>query len=178
MAIASVPEGSYRFLAAPGRPFSSGVIADEGFDLVRAVLLRPLPLEEGLEAARRQLEAADRPISAICGLELRSPRPLSRPEFDGFNAAYVRLLRAMGLTEGADPPAARTNVVPAFKGPSAPSLYAFSYTVPGHRPEPGFRLSGVAETRPEATPEDRLRSIVETLEARMAELGVGWESAT
>ena len=46
--------GNYRSLIVPGRPFSDGVVADAGFDLVRAVLYRPLPLYEGLDARRPQ----------------------------------------------------------------------------------------------------------------------------
>jgi len=37
--------GNYRYLDSPGRPFSAGVVADRGFDLVHATLLKPLPLD-------------------------------------------------------------------------------------------------------------------------------------
>jgi len=50
--------GNYRFLAAEGRPFSGGALADPGFDLVHATFERPLALDEGLEAAARHLEQA------------------------------------------------------------------------------------------------------------------------
>ena len=39
-------------------------------------------------------------------------------------------------------------------------------------------MSGSAETRRTGPDDDRLRSIIETLSAWMAELGVGWEMAT
>ena len=54
--------GNYRSLTVPGRPFSDGIVADPGFDLVRAVLHRPLPLYEGLEAAGRHVEGLGRPV--------------------------------------------------------------------------------------------------------------------
>src|SRR5436309_7218921 len=70
--------GSYRYLAGPGRPFSGGVVADAGFDLVHAVFARPVPLEAGLEAAARHVEAAGRPATALAAFELRIPQPLTR----------------------------------------------------------------------------------------------------
>jgi hypothetical protein len=69
--------GSYRFVAAPGRPFSSGIVADPGFDLVHAVFFRPVPLAAGLEAARGHVESAGRPLTALAAFELRIPVPLS-----------------------------------------------------------------------------------------------------
>ena len=171
--------GSYRFIVATGRPFSSGVVADRGFDLVRAVFSRPLPLGDGLDAARRHVESAGRPATALAGFELRIPEPLSRADFDAFNAPYVERMANLGLRSGSEWVTARTNVAPTIAGVREPSLYAFAYTVPrGLRAGPAFRLSGATESRHEGSAADRLRSIVEELEARMVELGVSWDDAT
>jgi hypothetical protein len=171
--------GSYRFVAAPGRPFSSGIVADPGFDLVHAVFFRPVPLAAGLEAARGHVESAGRPLTALAAFELRIPVPLSREGFDAFNEPYVERMAALGLRSGDDWVTARTNVAPTTAAVSEPSLYAFTYTVPGgSRPQPAFRLSGATETRHDGSPADRLRSIVEALARPMGELGVSWEAST
>ena len=178
MTVTHFPAGNYRFLAAPGRPFSSGVVADDGYALVRATFDTPLPLGQGLEAARRHVEAAGRPVTAIGAFELRSPRPFTQEGFDSFNVGYVERLAGYGLTAVPDQPTARTNVAPTIPGIGEPSVYSFTYTVPGDDLRPQFRLSGSAETRRTGDDVDRLRSIIETLAARMAELGVAWELST
>ena len=171
--------GSYRFIDAPGRPFSAGVVADRGFDLVHAVFFRPVPLAAGLEAARGHVESAGRPGTALAAFELRIPEPLSREGFDAFNEPYVERMAALGLRGGDSWVTARTNVAPTTAPVGEPSLYAFAYTVPGGgRSMPAFRLSGATETRRDGSATDRLRSIVEELTGRMAELGVSWEAST
>jgi hypothetical protein len=171
--------GSYRFLGAPGGPFSAGIVADPGLDLVHAVFSRPVPLEQGLEAAARHVEAAGRPVQALGGFELRIPEPLSRQGFDSFNAPYVQRMAAMGLTSEGSMVTARTNVSPIVAGVAAASVHAFTYTVPGRgRSGPAFRLSGATETRRDGSAADRLRSIVDVLAGRMAELGVTWDDST
>lgn len=178
LVLSTFAPGSYRFLAVPGGPFSAGVVADAGFDLVHATFFRPVPLEQGLDAAARHLEAAGRPVTALAAFELRIPEPFSRQGFDAFNAPYKQRMAEMGLTSGADMVTARTNVSPTVAGVDEPSVHAFTYTVPGRgRQEPAFRLSGTTETRPGSAAE-RLRSIVEELERRMAEFGVAWEDST
>jgi len=171
--------GSYRFLVATGRPFSAGIVADPGFDLVHAVFSRPLPLADGLQAARGHVESAGRPATALAAFELRIPEPLSREDFDAFNAPYVERMAALGLRSGPEWVAARTNVAPTIVAATEPSLYAFTYTVPGRgRPGPAFRLSGATEAKRDGSAADRLRSIIEELERRMVEIGVSWEDAT
>lgn len=171
--------GSYRFVVAPGRPFSSGIVADAGFDLVHAVFFRPVPLAAGLDAARQHVESSGRPATALAAFELRIPEPLSREGFDAFNEPYVERMAALGLRSGDHWVSARTNVSPTTAPVAEPSLYAFTYTVPGgSRPQPAFRLSGATETRTDGTAADRLRSIVDALARPMSELGVSWEAAT
>jgi hypothetical protein len=171
--------GSYRSLVVPGRPFSAGVVADPGFDLVHAVFHRPVPLAAGLDAAARHVEAGGRPVTAIAAFELRIPAPLGREAFDAFNRPYAERLAALGLESGGELVAARTNVAPTIGGVAEPSVHAFTYTVPGRgRPATAFRLSGATETRLDGSPGDRLRSIVEVLEDRLAALGASWTDAT
>lgn len=178
MAVIHFQPGNYQFLAAPGRPFSSGVIADEGMTLVRATFRRPRALEEGLTAAQRHVESRSRPVTAIAAFELRSPGQFTQEGFDAFNARYVERLSAVGLTAEPNQPTARTNVAPAVAGVAEPSVYAFTYTAPEPDAGPAFRMSGSPEIRRTGPDDDKIRSIIETLSERMAELGVSWEMST
>ena len=171
------PSGNYRFLAAEGRPFSSGIVADPGYDLVHARFERPAPLEAGLADAVRHVIAAGRTAHAIAGLELRIPGPLSGEGFDDFNHAYVSRLTSLGLVVDGLMPAARTNVAPVVNGVSEPSVYAFTYTALARGGRPGFLLSGVPETDGNDAAE-MLGSIMKVLSARLDELGATWEDAT
>jgi hypothetical protein len=171
--------GNYRALVAPGRPFSEGIVADPGHDLVHAVFLRPVPLHQGLEAAAQHVQAAGRPVTALAAFELRLPAPLGREDFDAFNRPYAERMRALGLVSGDELVTARTNVAPTIAGVTERSLHAFTYTVPGSdRPGAAFRLSGATETRHDGSEGDQLQSIVEELQGRLGELGVSWDDAT
>ncbi|MFI5283969.1 MAG: hypothetical protein ACHQ0J_12700 [Candidatus Dormibacterales bacterium] len=170
-------EGGYRFLAAPGRPFSGGIVADPGLGVVRARFERPLALEQGLAAASEHVETAGRPVKAIAGIELRIPQALTQAEFDSFNKRYVSLLETFGLRVNGLIPAARTNVAPIDGGVSEPSVYAFCYSFPERLDRPSFVLSGIPETEP-GTPSAMLDSIIRTASGRLEELGVSWEQAT
>ena len=174
--IAAQAAGNFRFLAAPGRPFSGGAIADGGFGLVHAVFARPRPLVEGLDAALRHVVGAGRPVTGVCGFELRIPAPLSEAGFDEFNRDYVERLRALGVVAGDLMPAARTNVAPITReGVSEPSVYAVTYTVPGDGP--GWVLSGAPDAEP-GTASEMLAGIIDTLMGRLEELGGSWSEAT
>jgi hypothetical protein len=171
--------GGFRFLGAPGLPFSSGVVADEGFDIARVVLQPMVPLERGFAIVRQYLEEAGRPIQALSGMELRIPAPLPREGFEEFNRAYIDVLDSWDLrVEGMLPPA-RTNVAPADGSISEPSVFAFSFAA--HEPAlPGaFLMAGAPEAEEMATgAEAGLRSIVSVLSKRMESLGVRWDRAT
>jgi hypothetical protein len=169
--------GNYRFLAAEGRPFSGGAVADEGYDFVHARFEHPLPLEAGLAAAARQVAAAGRPVHAIAGFELRIPEPLTKAAFDGFNERYVTSLRRLGLEVDGLMPAARTNVAVVVGAVSEPSLFAVSYTIVGQSTRRAFVLSGVPEEEGSDTA-SRLDSIMRVLSGRLEALGVSWEDAT
>ena len=170
-------EGGYGFLAAPGRPFSGGIVTDAGFGVVRARFEPPLPLEQGLAAARDLVQAAGRSVRAIAGIELRIPQALTPAEFDSFNNRYTSLLEKLGLKVDGLNPAARTNVAPIDGGISEPSIYAFCYSYPEGLDRPSFVVSGIPETE-QGTPVAMLNSIVKTVRGRLEELGVSWEHAT
>jgi hypothetical protein len=171
------PSGNYRFLAAEGRPFSGGAVADEGYDLVHARFQRPPALEAGLAAAARQVAAAGRPVQAITGFELRVPVPLTKAAFDAFNEGYVTSLKRLGLEVEGLMPAARTNVAVVVGAVSEPSLFAVSYTVAGQSSRRAFVLSGAPEEEGSDTT-SRLDSIMRVLSGRLDALGVSWADAT
>jgi hypothetical protein len=171
------PAGGYRFLSAANRPFSHGVVADADFDLTHATFERPLPLEEGIEAAVRHVAAAARPPQAIAGFELRIQKPLSQADFEGFNRGYVEILHRAGVEVDGLIPAARTNVAPVVGSIDRPSVFGFTYTVAAHDAPPAFLMAGVPE-EVEGDPRAMLRNITEILAARAATLGCRLRDST
>ena len=127
----------YAFLAG-GVPFSAGVIALPGFEIVRVRFARILPLAEGFEAIAAHLRERHRPLTALCAAELRSPQPFAPQGFGEFNAGYVAVLRSWGLVRGDLNPVARSNVCPVYDPPPQPGFHAFSYTVPVGTAHSGF----------------------------------------
>ena len=60
--------GNYSFL--PGiAPYSAGVLAAPGFEIVHVRLGRYLPLQAGFDAIKAELEKAGRPLQALCGMD-------------------------------------------------------------------------------------------------------------
>jgi hypothetical protein len=164
-------------LGAHGRPFSGGMVADDGYDLVHARFATPIGLAAGLAAAAREVANAARSVQAIAGFELRIPEPLSQAEFDSFNRDYVAQLKGMGLEVNGMMPAARTNVAALVGGVSEPSVYAVSYTVPTVRSTRAFVLSGAPEEKSGDAP-TMLESIMRVLSPRLDEIGASWADAT
>jgi hypothetical protein len=68
----------------------------------------------------RVQEAANRPLTAFCACELRSPSPFSEGGFKAFNEAYVEVLRGWGIVDGETNPVARSNVCPELAPPPEP----------------------------------------------------------
>ena len=150
--------GGYRFL--PGVPFLSfGVVAADGFEIVRTTFRQPRPFAAGMADIERVLKASGLPVHALCGLELRSARPLSRQEFGEFNQAYIRHLKAAGLVIGDDIPVTRTNVAfsaserltDGMSGAPDVTIHAWSHSRPVtrgvHATAPTFVLAGIPEIR-------------------------------
>lgn len=127
--LVSHPSGSYRFL--PGiAPYSCGVIANPGHEIVHVTLEVAPPWREGFGFVDRFLREQGRQRAELCAMELRSPQPFTMPGFIEFNRGYCSVLEEWGvLMEGVNP-VARTNVCPlAMDGPE-PALHAFSFVRP------------------------------------------------
>ena len=123
------PKGNYVFLSGIA-PYSSGVAAMEGFEIIHATLQRPVPYRKGFEKIKKHIIELGRPKSALCAVELRSPQPFTFDGFSAFNQGYQDILRDWGLLVEGKNPIARTNVAPEVRPPHEPVLYGFSYTVP------------------------------------------------
>jgi hypothetical protein len=183
------PAGNYRFL--PGIPaFSSGVVAMAGFEIVHVTLAAPLPWREGFGRIERHLGEVGRPKTALCGIMLRIPRPFSFDGFDDFNEGYRTVLADWKILLNGENPIPRTNVAPVVGAPPEPSLYAFSYTLPGQTAQPTFIVAGAGEMRegvrgpdgivrrgdtsPDAMRE-KARRVMEIMQQRLRGLGGTWE---
>src|SRR5271170_2590942 len=84
--------GNYSFLKGIA-PYSAGVVAEAGFEVVHVRLPRYFPLQAGFDAVEAHLRSVGRPLQAMCGMELRSPKPFSFAGFHEFNARYVEVLK-------------------------------------------------------------------------------------
>lgn len=113
-----------------GLPFSGGVVALPGFEIVRARFARPMPVDEGFEAIAAHLRSRQRPLTALCAAELRSPQPSALDAFAEFNRRYATTLQKWGVLQGEQNPVARSNVCPVHDGPAEAVFHAFSYTLP------------------------------------------------
>lgn len=192
------PSGNFTFIKGIG-PYSLGCRAQPGYEVVH-VRFHPLPpLEHGYTLIERHLDSLNRPIQAVCGMELRVPAQLTSAAFTEFNQPYLRRLENWRLMVDGLNPVARTNVAPAVLPVSEPSLYGFSYTVPTHAAGAdsagtSFVLSGSAEIRrtdaetpPEIVSRGDVSSIglgrkatfvLEELTARLQHLEVAWTDVT
>jgi len=121
------PQGNYLFL--PGiAPYSCGAVSAPGFEIAHVTLHRPIPYRQGFDLIENHLEREGRPKAALCGVELRSPRPFTFQGFAEFNAEYASILKDWGLFVDGINPVARTNVAPESSLPTGPVLYGFSYS--------------------------------------------------
>jgi len=185
--------GGYRYIKAVFQ-YSGGVAALPGFEIERARLAKPLPLDKGFSLIERHLAELGRPVQAFAACELRSPAPFTEQGFKDFNIQYSRTLERWGLWRDGDNPVARTNVCPLHQPPSTPSLYAFSYTVPARDPRRrSFIVAGGGEAQEgrasyretivslgDTSREGmraKVRYVVAEMERRLSALGVGWADA-
>jgi hypothetical protein len=190
--------GGYRYIKAVFQ-YSSGVAAQPGYEIERARLARPLPLNEAYAAVEEHLRSLGRPTTAFAACELRSPAQFTEQGFHDFNRNYVQTLERWGIYRGGDEPVnpvARTNVCPMYHAPEQPVMFAFSYTVKARTSAPwrpsfilaggGERRAGYAnpqeailrygDTSPEAVREKALYVIAE-MERRLDVLGFSWKDA-
>ncbi len=184
--------GGYRFL--PGiAPYSSGVVAMQGFEIVHVALQTQLPWHDGLNAARRYVEGKDLTCHNLCAVELRCPQPYTMEGFIDFNTQYRRLLNSWEMMVDGLNPVARTNVAPVADPPREAMLFAFSYTRPSNVSRPTFVVAGggelpdgelaerrivrVGETSPEALIE-KAECVAEIMTSRLQGLGGSSELLT
>jgi len=140
----------YRYLPA-AQQYSAGVRAESHHQLRRVQLDTPLPLDAGLDLARRQLAAHGVPPTGLCAVELRSPAAMTEAQFASLNREYRDQVDRLGALIGSANPVARTNVCPLEGAPSVPGVHAFTFVVPREGDVlPTFVISGSAEA-PEGT---------------------------
>jgi hypothetical protein len=184
--------GNYSFLKGIA-PYSAGVVAEAGFEVVHVRFRRYIPLREGFDAVEEHLKRAGRPLQAICGMELRSPKPFSFAGFNQFNAGYIDVLEKWDILLNGLNPVARTNIAPAVNPPGEASLYGFSYSVPSKTTRKTFVVAGAGELpegslepnavvrRGESTAtaiQEKARFVMGLMEGRLRGLGVGWSDVT
>ena len=185
------PDGGYAFLEGV-YPYSQGVVALPDFAIERASFAQPVPIAEGFRKISRFLAAQNRPTTALCAAELRSPKPFSFEGFAAFNREYVDVLERWRLYRDGRNPVARSNVAPDSHPPAEPCFHAFCYTVPSFRTG-SIAVAGSAEwpeggrfpedivARGDLSPAGLKRKcywVLDMMESRMKGLGVGWKHAT
>ena len=188
--------GNYRYVRGPFQ-YSGGVAAHPGYAIERVRFARPRPIAEGFQLIEEHLTARGRPLTSFCACELRSPAPFTEQGFIDFNRVYVGTLEKWGIFKDEENPVARSNVCPELDKPAEPCFEAFCYTVPGSEAEDGVksfviagsgeapegqgsyqeRIIRLGETTPDAMAE-KARYVLETMERRMAALGLGWADVT
>ena len=184
--------GNYSFVRGIA-PYSGGAVAAPGFEVVHVRFARMIPLRAGFDAVEAHLKKVGRPLQALCGMELRSPKPFTFPGFNQFNAGYIDVLKKWDILFDGMNPVARTNIAPAVSPPQEPSLYGFSYTLPSKLTRRTFVVAGAGElpegslkpedvvrrndTSPEALKE-KARFVMGLMEGRLHELSVGWRDVT
>lgn len=193
MPLINHPTGNYRFL--PGiAPYSCGVVSSPGFEIVHATFQQPIPYHGGFERIAQHLANCGRPKAALCGIELRSPRPYTFAGFAAFNAEYAAILAGWGLFVDGVNPVPRTNVAPVVAAPGEPVLYGFSYTQPvAGNPAPTIIVAGGGELPEGVLARDAIVSLGDTspqglaskakfvmdlMENRLLGLGGDWSQAT
>ncbi|NLD68923.1 MAG: hypothetical protein GX644_08915 [Limnobacter sp.] len=185
--------GNYRYIPAVFQ-YSSGVAAEDGYEIERARFAKPLPMAEAFAAVEAHLESIGRPTTAFAQCELRSPEPFTDQGFLEFNKHYVGTLERWGIYRDGVNPVARTNVCPIYDKPPVPSMFAFSYTVPAQGSKRrSFTLAGGGDaadgpgpfaerivryndTSPEGLRE-KVRFVIAEMESRLEALGFGWQDA-
>jgi hypothetical protein len=186
-------KGNYKFLTGIA-PYSSGVVAMSGYEIVHATFHNPLPYQEGFKAIERHLTEQGRSRQALCAIVLRSPKPVPFDGFADFNGQYQSILNDWDLLVDGMNPIARTNVAPAVQQPDEVVLYGFSYTMPTDDNIPSTfivagagdliegNLSQDAVIRANDSSVDAIQEkaayVMSMMEARLNGLQVGWAGVT
>jgi hypothetical protein len=185
--------GRYHFL--PGiAPYSCGVVAAPGFEIVRVTLQDSLPWRQGFHRADEFLKQQGCGRADLCAMELRSPQPFTMEGFISFNGSYCAVLEEWGVFVNGVNPIARTNVCPGALKASEPVLYAFSFVRPnrelrrktfvvagaGELVEGTLVKSGIlrrSETSPDALHE-KAAYVAKVMTERLHGLGADWTDVT
>lgn len=191
--IISNPIGSYRFLPGIG-PYSCGVIANPGHEIVHVTLAVARPWREGFDFVDRFLREQGRQRAGLCAMELRSPRPFTMPGFIEFNRGYCAVLEEWGVLVDGVNPVARTNVCPIAMDGLEPALHAFSFVRPNAELQrQTFIIAGAGELvegtlvndgilrRGETTAEaiaEKARYVCEVMAERLGGLKGNWDEVT
>ena len=189
-ALIDSPKGGFRFRKGGNKYSSGGTIAKAGFEIVHVTFATPPPLEKAFEMVDAFLKAQHRPPQALCGLELRSPKPFTYAGFGELSLRYVGLIEKRGmLIEGLNP-IARVNIAPELDPPAEVSLYGFSYTAPQKAVRPTFLAASGELTgeypqgimaRGDISPNglrQKLSRELENLDRALGEMGVSWNDVT
>jgi hypothetical protein len=114
------------------------------FAIERARFAVPVPLAEGFRFIAAYLDRLDRPRTAFCACELRSPKPFTFEGFAEFNRGYVAVLEEWGFSAKREPGCAleRSAVIDP---PREPCFHAFSYTSRASTASPTFVVAGSGE---------------------------------
>jgi len=185
-------QGGYSFLKGIS-PYSGGVAALPGYEVVHVRLERSLPLDQGFTAIESYLESRRRARQALCAVELRSPHPFSFQGFQDFNQHYVSILEKWGLLLDGLNPVARTNVAPHLLAPAEPLVHGFSITVEAGNAPASFVIAGSGEL-PEGSldPHEVIRRgetstgalrekalfVMSLMSSRLAGLDASWKHVT
>jgi hypothetical protein len=140
------PKGGFSFVKGIG-PFSSGAVANPGFEIVHAVAHPLIKLDDGYGVVERHMRDAGRPLNAVCGMELRIPKPLTPAGFEEFNRGYLKRLATWDVHLDGNNPIARTNVAIEIAPVAEPVLFGFYYTVPASTRSRTFVLAGAGEVK-------------------------------
>ena len=92
-------EGHYHFLKGID-PYSCGVIADPGWEIVHVTLEQAVPWRQGFDRVEAHLQEVGRDRQALCGMELRSPAPFTMAGFIAFNRGLLSGAQGMGPVRG------------------------------------------------------------------------------
>ena len=169
MMLIAHPSGRYRFLKGIA-PYSCGVVAEEGYQIVHVTLREATPWRAGFDRIEAHLKASNLDRDALCGVELRSPEPFSMQGFIDFNRDYCARLEAWGLYVDGVNPIARTNVSPVHGPPPAPAVHGFSYLEPGKGATAAtLVIAGAGELVDGALQEDRIIRSGDTSPAAIAQ---------
>ena len=189
---------SYQFL--PGiDPYSCGVIANPGYEIVHVTLTKPILWRDGFRCIETHLQEMGLPKQALCAMQLRCPKPFTIQGFIDFNQQYCQVLVDWGIISDRMNPVARTNVAPVSYPLEDCALYAFSYakkdtfTALETHPSKTFVVAGAGELRDGILEPERIirpgevsteallekaTYVMEVMSDRLHSLGAVWSDVT